>query len=303
VVLDVGAGTGILSIFAAHAGAKKVYAVEASAMADMAVMLIEANGLSDIITVVRGKIEEVELPEMVDMIVSEPMGFLLVHERMLESYIVGRERFLKPRVSSGSHMFPSTGKIRVMPFSDWQLHSEQASKTLFWRTTDFFGVDMTALEGYAMQQSFAQPVIGCVDPSLFIAGDDQMATHTIDFDTSSIADLALIQIPFSFRISRNSLMHGVCCWFDVDFLGSQRAVTLSTGPRSPATHWYQIRLLLATPLVCVSSHCAFSSLVFFPLKPKGKRATKRMQKNSDSPLFLARGRESTPVKLFLGDFS
>lgn len=44
----------------------------------------------------KGKIEEISLPEKVDIIVSEPIGFLLVHERMLESYITARDRFLKP---------------------------------------------------------------------------------------------------------------------------------------------------------------------------------------------------------------
>jgi histone-arginine methyltransferase CARM1 len=253
VVLYVGCGTGILSIFAAQAGAKRVYAVEASDMADMAVLLIAANGLHDVVRVIKGKIEEIEVPEKVDVIISEPMGFMLVHERMLESYIVARERFLKPQpavpVPGGSRMFPSRGTIRVMPFSDWQLHNEQAGKTMFWRTTDFFGVNMTALEGYAIQQSFAQPVIGYVDPNQFIAHDDQMASHTIDFDDAKVVDdLGTIEIPFSFKISRNSLMHGVCCWFDVDFLGSNRIVTLSTSPRLPGTHWYQIRLLLPSPL-------------------------------------------------------
>lgn len=56
---------------------------------------MRTNGLSDRIIVVPGKIEEVELPEQVDLIVSEPMGYMLVNERMLESYMYGR-KFLKP---------------------------------------------------------------------------------------------------------------------------------------------------------------------------------------------------------------
>jgi len=49
VVLDVGAGSGILSLFAAKAGAKKVYAIEASSVADAAQKLVEKNGFSHIV--------------------------------------------------------------------------------------------------------------------------------------------------------------------------------------------------------------------------------------------------------------
>ena len=77
VVLDVGTGTGILAIFACQAGARKVYAVEASQSAEIARLLIEANGYSDRIEVIQAKLEDVQLPEKVDIIISEPIGFLL----------------------------------------------------------------------------------------------------------------------------------------------------------------------------------------------------------------------------------
>lgn len=52
IVMDVGAGSGILSLFAAQAGAAKVYAVEASNMAENARRLVEANGYGRIIEVI-----------------------------------------------------------------------------------------------------------------------------------------------------------------------------------------------------------------------------------------------------------
>ena len=69
-MLDVGAGSGILSFFAVQAGAKHVYAVEGSNMADHCRDLIKNNKYQDKITVIHGMIEEVELPEEVDTIVS-----------------------------------------------------------------------------------------------------------------------------------------------------------------------------------------------------------------------------------------
>jgi len=80
IVLDVGAGSGILSFFASQAGAAKVYAVEASNMAQYAQQLVAANNLSDRITVIAGKIEEIDLPEKVDIIISEPVITLFYYQ-------------------------------------------------------------------------------------------------------------------------------------------------------------------------------------------------------------------------------
>ena len=59
VIMDVGCGSGILSLFAAQAGAKRVYAVEASSMAANARKLIKANGFDEIITVIESKVEDI----------------------------------------------------------------------------------------------------------------------------------------------------------------------------------------------------------------------------------------------------
>jgi len=138
-VIDVGTGTGLLAFFAAQSGAKYVYGIEMSRIALAARRLVEANGMSDKISIIKGKVEEVELPEnvtSVDILVSEPLGFLLVHERMLESYIVARDRWLKP----GGKMFPSNSTIFCSPFTDSELHAEQMSKADFWDYKEFYGI-------------------------------------------------------------------------------------------------------------------------------------------------------------------
>ena len=69
-VLDVGCGTGILSMFAAKSGASKVLAVEGSTIAEKAAEVVKKNKLDDVITVIHGLMEEVELETEVDIIVS-----------------------------------------------------------------------------------------------------------------------------------------------------------------------------------------------------------------------------------------
>jgi type I protein arginine methyltransferase len=56
---------------------------------------VRTNNLSEKITVVPGKVEDIEIPEQVDVLISEPMGYGLINERMLESYVFAR-KFLKP---------------------------------------------------------------------------------------------------------------------------------------------------------------------------------------------------------------
>jgi len=56
---------------------------------------VDSNNLGDKVFIVAGKIEEIDLPEKVDVIISEPMGYMLYNERMLETYLHAK-KWLKP---------------------------------------------------------------------------------------------------------------------------------------------------------------------------------------------------------------
>uniref|UniRef100_A0A6I8PCV9 type I protein arginine methyltransferase n=1 Tax=Ornithorhynchus anatinus TaxID=9258 RepID=A0A6I8PCV9_ORNAN len=96
VVLDVGSGTGILCMFAAKAGAKKVIGIECSSISDYAVKIVKANKLDHVVTIIKGKVEEVELPvDKVDIIISEWMGYCLFYESMLNTVLYARDKWLE----------------------------------------------------------------------------------------------------------------------------------------------------------------------------------------------------------------
>lgn len=105
-------------------------------------------------------IKDSSLEKEVDVIVSEPIGTILYNERMLETYIIARNKFLK----SGGKMFPSEAYLCVAPFYDERLYNEQLNKTLFWTNTSFYGFDISSLRAQAIQEKFRQPIIECYDP-------------------------------------------------------------------------------------------------------------------------------------------
>ncbi|XP_065293406.1 histone-arginine methyltransferase CARMER isoform X6 [Dermacentor albipictus] len=240
VVLDVGAGSGILSFFAVQAGARKVFAVEASSMAKHAECLVYHNKVSDKVVVIPGKIEEITLPELVDVIVSEPMGYMLFNERMLETYLHAK-KWLKPQ----GKMFPTRGDLHIAPFSDTCLYMEQLNKANFWYQQSFHGVDLSSLREAAVKEYFRQPVVDTFDVRICLA---KSLRHTVDFERATESDLHCIEIPLQFSLMQSGELHGLAFWFDVAFAGSVQTVWLSTGPTQPLTHWYQVRCLLESPL-------------------------------------------------------
>jgi histone-arginine methyltransferase CARM1 len=247
IVLDVGAGSGILSFFAQQAGAKRVYAVEGSSIAKYAERLVKSNKVDSCIKVISGKIEEIDLPEKVDMIISEPMGYMLLNERMLETYLHAK-KWLKPN----GKMFPSRGDLHVAPFTDEALYMEQINKVNFWYQDFFHGVNLSSLRDAAMEEYFRQPIVDTFDIRICLAKTHR---HVIDFGTADESELHRLEIPLEFHMLQTGTVHGLAFWFDVAFIGTGATVWLSTAPTEPLTHWYQVRCLLKQPVFAKVGIC------------------------------------------------
>ncbi|CAH2053258.1 unnamed protein product [Thlaspi arvense] len=268
VVVDVGCGTGILSIFCAQAGAKRVYAVDASDIAVQAKEVVKANGLADKVIVLHGRVEDVEIDEEVDVIISEWMGYMLLYESMLGSVITARDRWLKP----GGLILPSHATLYMAPIS----HPDRYSHSIdFWR--NIYGIDMSAMMQLAKQCAFEEPSVESISGENVLTWPE-VVKH-IDCQTIKIQELDSVTARYKFKSMMRAPMHGFAFWFDVEFSGPASknssatsvasgsssvtssgegnpkkrtnpsdALVLSTSPEAPPTHWQQTIVYFYDPI-------------------------------------------------------
>jgi len=224
VVMDVGCGTGILCMFAARAGAKVVYGIECSKIAESAEKIVAANNLDHVVKIIKGKVEEITLPvEKVDIIISEWMGYCLLYESMLETVLYARDKWL----AKDGMLFPDKGAMYVCAIEDREY---KESKIHWWENV--YGFDMSTIKDIAL----TEPLVDVVDPKQIVSN------HTIikEFDlyTVKIEDLAF-EVDFSLRCRRDDYVHALVSYFSVDFSKSHKKIGFSTSPEAPYTHWKQ----------------------------------------------------------------
>ncbi|KAL0960565.1 hypothetical protein HGRIS_005602 [Hohenbuehelia grisea] len=294
VVLDVGCGTGILSLFAARAGAKRVIAVDASDIAEKAEKIVKANGFEDIITVIRGKVEDITLPdgiEHVDIIISEWMGYALLYESMLDSVLRARDRFLKP---DAGVMAPSQCQMMFGLCDASEIYKDRIG---FWN--DVYGFDLSTMADGIYEDA----IVDVVGPETLLSEPYVIK----DLLTNEITQRQL-DFTSSFRLvstsERRTKINSFILYFDTFFsqtgspigpstkvkvvkeedavvaevwpvggrpapqrrqsLGKEKEkiVSFSTGPLSIPTHWKQTLFMLRDPIsvaegsiVSGSFHC------------------------------------------------
>ena len=88
--------------------------------------IVKVNGMADKITLLQGKMEEVELPfPKVDIIISEWMGYFLLYESMLDTVLYARDTYLSP----GGLMFPDKATLYLAGIEDGDYKEEKIGCT------------------------------------------------------------------------------------------------------------------------------------------------------------------------------
>lgn len=284
-VMDVGCGSGILSLFCARAGAKHVLAIDASDVADRASANVEENGFGHVVRVFKGKIEALDddlraWAGQVDLLVSEWMGYFLLYESMLPSVLYARDRYLRRE----GILAPSHCRMLLAAATDC---SALCERTRFWRNV--YGFRMPSMTHGLTSD----------------AATEDVEKEAIVSDAATIYDLPLETLPaeqpefaapFSLTIQKSCTVHGFVSWFDtwftpaprvptselppvattpvqerdvfgLDMQGSQvvpavltascpgETVSFTTSPFGKPTHWKQTIFLLKTPIEIDAGSC------------------------------------------------
>jgi len=263
VVLDVGCGTGILSMFAAKAGAAKVIGVDMSGIVESARKIVDVNGLSDKIEIIKGKVEEITLPdgiEKVDIIISEWMGYCLFYESMLDTVLYARDKWLRP----GGLMFPDKATLYICAIEDRQYKDDKIN---WW--DDVYGFDMSAIRKVAL----TEPLVDVVDRNQVVTNN--CLIKEIDIQTIT-KDQIPFESPFHLQIRRNDYVQvmagggemaevkALVTFFNMEFTHCHKRVGFSTAPEAPYTHWKQTVFYLEDYLTCTKGEEIYG---VFRLKP------------------------------------
>jgi protein arginine N-methyltransferase 1 len=235
-VLEIGCGSGILSCFAAKAGAEKVYAIEESEILTIAREVVAANGLSDRISFISGNSVNVDLPEKVDLIISELIGTEPLYERMIPTLADASKRFLRP----GGSMLPSKFSICALGAYTQQFEKKKRDRAA-WECrvaelSGVYGLDLGPLiraeKKLAPSENQDRVAMDLLSPSRK-ESSDRILTAEVElknYDLSRLSGEEAWNVEFEFLASGSGTLNSIALYFKA-FLDQDSF--LSTSPYFP----------------------------------------------------------------------
>jgi len=198
--------------------------VECAGIVHQARKIVKANGFDNVITLIKGKVEEIELPvQHVDIIISEWMGYFLLYESMLDTVIYARDKWLAP----DGLIFPDEASLHICAIEDAEYRNEKIN---WWENV--YGFDMSCIKDTAL----SEPLVDTCDANQVVS--DAAEILHVNLNTVKRSDLDF-HSEFSLVVSREDYVHALVAFFNVEFTKSHTKLRFSTGPRSKYTHWKQ----------------------------------------------------------------
>jgi len=219
VVVDIGTGTGVLSLAAARAGARHVYAIEATEMGRTARDLFVANGYGDRITLLEGWSNQISLPEEASVLVAEIIGNDPLDEGVMESFADARKRFLTPDARIIPARARTYGFALEVAHEQYEKFAFQPDQTLNWR--EWYGLDFAGLLDSAVNKSMVIKAIPHETRSWPQLSD---AILLADLDLGGDQH-PLVNEAVEFTIRKDGLMTGFLTYFELDVGAGQQLAT------------------------------------------------------------------------------
>jgi protein arginine N-methyltransferase 1 len=220
VVLDLGSGTGILSLLACQAGARRVYAVESGDVAELSRLVSTANGFEDRVVLLHDTSYRVTLPEKVDVIVTDTLHTFGLQDGLLGSMIDARQRFLKP----GGRISPRSIQLVVVPVELPDIYR----RLEIW-SADPLGFDFSPLREFATNNLYSVPVERDALRKAFLGEPASVIQIRLpDAETANLSGEAHA------IAARPGVMHGLGGWFVAEL---DEGVFLSNSPDIMTVSW------------------------------------------------------------------
>jgi len=213
VVIDLGAGTGILGLLACRAGAARVYAIENGGMIELARALAHANGLDDRIIFLRAHSSEARLPELADVVLSDLIGRMGFDAGVFDVYADVR-RWLKP----DARVIPGSIAITAAPVEQDAAHANVE----FW-SAPVAGFHTDAALAWSRNTGYPRTV----------HRHELLSSVPISADFRPMEADAVLRIDGSTRMTRAGRLHGLACWFAARMTDSDPSIVMTNAPGAP----------------------------------------------------------------------
>ena len=228
VVLEIGCGPGVFALLASRAGAARVYAIETGDIIHLANQLASANGFAERIKFLQNDSRRTELPERVNVIISDIRGSLPLFEHAIPSLEDARRRFLAP----GGNLIPQRDTLKAALAEADVYYSSLTSP---W-SVSLQGLELSSslsvilnekhTVAFKREQLLSEPQNWCVVD--YAAGVQKQAAANL-----------------SFRVARTGVAHGLCLWFETQLFED---IGYSSGPDGASTIYGQAFLPWLEPV-------------------------------------------------------
>jgi len=221
-VLEIGCGPGVFAFLACKAGARKVYAVDSEEIVHFARELAVANGFADRMEFIQIDSRKLQLPERVNVIISDIRGSLPLFGHAIASIEDARQRLLVP----GGCLIPQRDTLKAAVIEAGDFYSKLVSP---W---------VKSVPSLELSPSLSLLLNGLYTSDF---NTDHLLTEpqtwaVLDYSAGANSCPAAI---LDFSVTRSGTAHGICLWFEAELL---EGISYSSGPASSKTIYGQVFL-------------------------------------------------------------